>query len=202
MKIGNILLITSGSLVIGIIIIRYIYRTIKKCRQNNNNNNNNNNFVPHVIVPIRQNYGSNQPANPINYQEEILADVLTPTIEMDDINDVSPDYSQKIINSNPESLLFPIEIMPVTHESKETCVVCLDSIPYKYRPIIKLSCQHYYHYSCYETLVNDQSKDKRVRHLCGEKMTNLFKVNCSVCRGDVIPESIYLKYPPPLEVYN
>jgi hypothetical protein len=144
-------------------------------------------LIPTQIRPI-----------PLNVQQQrILNHILTPTTLRDDLNDTSRLYVDKIIDMTPEHQLLPLQVLDEKYEG-EQCMVCLDILKWKGRPVVKLGCEdHYFHYSCYETFLDDDNKKKEVELLFGESkhIDDMYSVKCPICRTKTAMELVYINYP-------
>lgn len=138
------------------------------------------------------------PPGPISIEHQnIINNILGKSTELNyDVNDMSPEYIYNIVNTVPQHKLFPLQFMDEKYED-ETCMICLDPLKNKKRPIVKLSCnEHYFHHSCYKTLVEDESKKKKIEYLFGQitKQEEIYKINCPFCRKKVTAQTIYIYY--------
>lgn len=135
---------------------------------------------------------------PLNAQQQrILNHILTPTILRDDLSDTSRLYADKIIDMTPEHQLLPLQVLDEKFEV-EQCIICLDNLKCKGRPVVKLACEeHYFHYSCYETFLDDDNKKKEVELLFGESkhIDDMYSVNCPICRKKTTMALVYINYP-------
>lgn len=152
---------------------------------------------PNGLVVVRDN-NNNQTILSLNRQQhEILKNSLTPSMLDYDVKDTSFQYVDKIIDITPENQLMPLQVLDQKYE-EENCGFCLDPLKYKGRPIAKLGCnEHYYHYSCFKTFVEDDKKKKNVGLIFGEiqKVDDMFTIICPICQTKTKIDKIFIEYP-------
>jgi hypothetical protein len=133
----------------------------------------------------------------IAVHQRMLDSIMTPTLLNEDIDDTCLQYTEMIIKNTPESKLLPLQILDNKY-MEINCGVCLEHLKIKERPIIKFNCnEHYFHYSCYQCMAEDNNKKKRIDYLFGQIKTpdEMFIIECPYCRKYTTVEFIYIKYP-------
>lgn len=154
--------------------------------------------IPIIPPPIAGLPMSGNRPIPLNVQQQrILNHILTPTTLRDDLSDTSRLYADKIIDMTPEHQLLPLQVLDDKFED-EQCIICLDNLKCKGRPVVKLACEeHYFHYSCYETFLDDDNKKKEVELLFGESkhIDDMYSVKCPICRNKTTMQLVYINYP-------
>lgn len=149
-----------------------------------------------IIIHNNNDQSTYVPLN--NQQQEMLKNSLIPS-ELDyDIDDTSYDYICKIIQNTPESQLMPSNIFDSQYDD-ERCCLCLDPLKCenKNRPLVKLQCSnHFYHYSCFNTYIEDDKKKKDIKLLFREiqSIDEIFTINCPICKIDTFIDKIYIDY--------
>lgn len=138
------------------------------------------------------------PPGPISREHQIiLNNILKGSTELNyDVNDMSTDYIQKIIHETPENRLYPLQFLDDKYKD-ENCMICLDPLKNKTRPIVKLSCmEHYFHHSCYSTLFEDESKKRKIEWLFGQitNSNDMYLISCPFCRKMVTIDTIYIHF--------
>jgi hypothetical protein len=138
------------------------------------------------------------PPGPINSVHQIMLDSVTkPTLLNEDIDDTCLSYIEMITLNTPESNLLPLQMLDDKY-TDITCGVCLEYLKIKNRPIIKFNCgEHYFHYSCYKCMAEEDNKEKRIKYLFGQikSPSEMFIMECPYCRKNTSVEYIYIKYP-------
>lgn len=131
-----------------------------------------------------------------SYQNQIIQSALKPLDINEDLDDMSPGYTKEIIDTNPEHILIPVELLEQKYDDIE-CSICGDVLKVKTRPVALLSCGHYLHYVCYRILLESDAKKKRMEYLFNEikKTEEVFMVKCPLCRNISFIQGIYIKMP-------
>lgn len=209
-KEGSIIILSISTLCF-IYIFYNLYKLYKKFISQRNTNHIQQNVIQNpvngtsvigyqhpVIIPITSNTSQNGQQFIMNEEgERMLNTILQPTILNDDVNDMNITYINQIITTNPEDIIMPLDSLDEKY-GYELCCICMDTLKVKSRPITKLSCgEHYLHYSCFKTLLEDSNKKKRVKFLFGEikKINDMFTTECPQCRKEVYANSIFIKFP-------
>lgn len=171
----------------GLCIIMFLVGFYRMCIKINQTNN--------INVPGIPNHIPQQPIIITQEHQAIINDILKNPSEIDyDVNDTSDEYINKIKNETPKNKIFPLQLL---ENEPEKCMICLDPLKDGKRPLIRLSCQeHYFHYSCYQTLYADEMKKRKLEHIFGQikNEAEMYFINCPFCRNKVVVDNIYIHY--------
>lgn len=158
--------------------------------RNVNNQNVNQNVNQHVNQNVNQNV--NYPAH-IGLIQTILSYYGT---NIQNVNDSSYEYTNKIIGNTPENKLLPLSLLDESIAT-DVCVICQDYIRWKSKPVVQLSCSHYIHYSCCQPLIDDFMQQNLVKYVFNEPISDieLFSIRCPICRSiNSSIENVYVDY--------
>lgn len=162
-------------------------KKISNRRLGNNKNNKSNSFKKNIVVR-----NVNVPPH-VNLLQTIINNSQ---MKIQSIDDSSYEYTSKIINNTSENKLLPLSLLDDSI-AKDTCVICQDCVQWKSRPVIRLTCNHYFHYSCCQPLIDDFMQQNLIKYVFNEPIndTELFGIKCPICRDtNSHIENVYINY--------
>jgi hypothetical protein len=164
-----------------------------KLGTNKHKHNKSNSFKKNTVV---RNVTVQPPVNVPPHVNLLQTIINNSQLKIQSIDDSSYEYTSKIINNTAENKLLPLSLLDDSI-AKDICVICQDCVQWKSRPVIRLTCNHYFHYSCCQPLIDDFMQQNLIKYVFNEPIndTELFGIKCPICREtNSHIENVYINY--------